>query len=392
MWVVTGTGTPAAGGYPVAIFQHGLGRQKEDGFLIANTLASQTASEQASAPDPAGWAVVMIDLPLHGSRASDLVNNTTGAPCADIDPHAVDCTDGTCVTHGTMTAPCDGKQDSSGTGFLGVNLFATRDNFRQATIDQLTLIRAIQKEGRPGGALPVLDGTRIAYIGQSLGGITGGNLAAYVTPADMKRMVLNVAGGGLVNNILPNTVPEISSQLFAGLALTGNCMLRDSSHPEQGCLDTPAFRQFLIIGQWILDPGDPLANTIGVKDDIPGRMPITPDRVLIQMSKPDLVVANVSTEALARGLYGSMPGPGDNLQIYDFTHTMASTRGTGCHGFLLGPLCGRCDHAVATDGLVDNLCNSIGAQQQAANFIATGRIGGQIPTDVQGFPCASTCN
>jgi hypothetical protein len=385
LWVITGTGTPAATGYPIAIFQHGLGRQKEDAFLIANTLAGQT-----SATDGAGWAVVAIDLPFHGARASDVFNNMTGQPC-DVDPHEIDCARGRCVLHGTMTAPCDGKQDSSGSGFLGVNLFATRDNFRQATIDQLTLIRALQKEARPGGALPFLDATRIGYIGQSLGSITGANLAAYVSPTEVQHMAFNVGGGGLVNNILTRTVPEIAAPLFAGLAQTGSCTLKDPMNPTLGCLDTPGFRQFLIIGQWVLDPGDPLANSIGVKNDLPGRMPLGSDRILFQMSKPDLVVSNQSTDALTRALY-PMPngsnGAGDNLQIYDFTKTTASTRGTGCHGFLLGPLCGQCDHPDLSSNLFDALCHSLGAQQQAAKFVATGMIGPAVPHDVEGQPCA----
>jgi hypothetical protein len=376
MWVVVGTGTPAAGRYPVAIFQHGLGSQKETGFYIANTFASTGLTN-----DPAGWATVMIDLPFHGSRASDLIHNDTGQPC-NVDPADVVCGPapglprGQCIDKNTMQAPCDGKQDPSGTGFLGLNLFATRDNFRQGTIDQLTLIRALEEESKPGRALDYLDGTRIGYVGQSLGGITGGNLAAYATSQDLKAVVLNVPGGGLVQNILVNTVPEISAPLFAGLNQAGVCQFNDPADPGKGCVDSAGYRQFKVLAQWVLDPGDPLANTIGVKDDLPGRMPIGVAKVLMQMSKPDPVVPNVSAYALATGYGFKIDGTDPHFEIYDFTNAPAAHVGSGCHAFLLAPICGQC--------LFDNLCQSLGAQLQAAEFIDTE--GATIGPEVRTIP------
>lgn len=386
IWVIEPAGTPPAGGFPTVIFQHGLGQQKEDGFLLANTMANTGM----------GWATVMMDFPFHGARASDLIDNATGVPCVDgnglpnVDPADVVCDPST----GMCQGGCDGMQDPSATGLLSSNLFGVRDNFRQGTIDQLTLIRTLQEEGKAGGALDKLDGTRLGYIGQSLGGIAGGNLAAYAGPNDLESLVINVGGGSLIT-ILLNTVPQISAPLFGALAQAGVCDLVEPGNPASGCKDTAAFRQFLLIAQWVLDPGDPYGTSIGVVgQDRPG-LDLGPDKVLIQMSRPDLVVNNQATLLLGLS-YGRdldltmMPfaSNDDRFQIYDFSELGEATMGSGCHGWLLAPTCGRVDMNGAPD-LPDVLCNTIGAQQQAAGFIDSSgdNVPPQRPAQVSGIPC-----
>lgn len=373
IWVVTATGTVPQSGFPIAIFQHAIGANKETGFYIANALARR------------GWATVLIDLPFHGSRASDLVTNATGAPCP-IDPSQVVCTStASCVRRGTTTPACDGLQDPSGTGFLSANLFATRDNLRQATIDHLTLLRALRLEARASGALSDLDGSRIGFIGQSLGGVTAANLAAYVTESELEGIVVNVSGGGLVNNILLSTIPQISTPLFLGLAQAGACELRNPQDPTQGCKDTPAFRQFQIIGQWVLDPGDPLANAVGASTQLPMRpQPFGAGKVLLQVAQPDPVFSNASSRALASAFGFRTDGTDDHYQIYDFATLPSATQGSGCHPFLLAPVCGRC--------LIDTICQTVGAQTQAAGFIDSGAT--TIESKVSnafGFNCDNPC-
>lgn len=390
-WVVTGTGTPAAAGYPVVMFQHGLGSVKEAGFYMANTLASNRMV------DPAGWAMVMMDLPFHGERASDLINNTTQQPCPAVDPNNIACTDPDgpgpqpVACTGVMGAEtCDGRQDPSGTGFLGVNLFATRDNFRQATVDQLTLLRAIRAESAPGGALDHLDTTRIGYIGQSLGSITGANLAAYSTPEELTGMALNVGGGGLVNNVLLKTVPQIAAPLYFALSQIGICTLNVPGNPAAGCQDTPNFRRFRVVAQWILDPGDPLATSVGAVREIEmGRTPFGSENLHMQMSLPDPVVSNEASIDLARSLFASEGGEeSDSFTTFDFSALPNATVGSGCHSFLLAPVCGRC--------LTDNICNSLGAQVEATSFVTFGR---RLTTaernaavqQATGFDCNNPC-
>lgn len=381
-WVVRGTvpngTTVPAEGYPVAIFQHGLGQIKESGFYIANTLARINGNTNQ------GWATVLMDLPFHGARASDVTRNVNGTeiPCVDqttmlpnVNPNDVTCDFQTKV----CTGGCDGTQDASGTGFLSTNVFSARDNFRQSTIDQLTLLRAIQQESGPGGALEFLDGSRVGYIGQSLGAITGGNFAAYTTPDEIDAAVLNV-GGGSLTTILINTVPQISAGLFAALAQAGVCEFKVANDPTSGCKPTPAFNQFLLTAQWALDPGDPLGTSINVTKA--GGFGV--DNVLMQMSLPDPVVTNLATYALAYSGYGIAPG-NERLQIYDFSALPNARVQSGCHGFILAPICGEC--------LVDTLCNTLGAQEQAARFLESDAadIASARPLQVAGFPCENAC-
>jgi pimeloyl-ACP methyl ester carboxylesterase len=368
------TPAAAAGAVPVGIFQHGLGRAKEDGFYFANTYAA------------AGWATVLMDLPFHGMRASDLVNNATNVPCLANapDPDMVQC-----AADGTCTNGCDGTRDASASGFLSANVFASRDNFRQATVDHLTLLRTLQAEGTMNGQLAFLDGTRIGYAGQSLGAITGGNLAAYAP--ELRAAALNVGGGGLTNLLL-TTVPQISAPLFAALEQAGVCQFVREGDPTSGCRPTPAFRQFLVLAQTALDPGDPLATSIGVLRPHNGAQPIGADKMLIQMAIPDPVVPNGTSRALANAYGFSLTDNSatSRFQTYDFG---TATPGN-CHGFILAPLerCGGQDQAPGIGRVTAAICTTLGAQQQAVRFIGSGgsMIGSRIGTLPPGLPLS--CN
>lgn len=373
VWILEGNGPgPADGnGRPAAIVQHGLGSQKEAGFLIANTLTGvYEGSVQYAGGTPGDhgdWATILMDLPFHGSRASDIARNVGGAeiPCTDatgvpnVDPADVTCDPQT----GMCAGGCDGVQDSSGTGFLSTNVFGARDNFRQSQIDHLTLLYTLEQEGQAGGVLDgMIDGENVGYIGQSLGGITGGNLAA-VAPDNLQTSVLNVAGGSLTT-ILLNTVPQISAGLFVALNAAGVCDYVEAGNPISGCQDTPGFRQFLLTAQWALDPGDPLAASVNVHGNYGS------ENILMQMVSPDPVVTNISSFFLA-GAYGFLPA-GDtnplsnNFNVYDMSNIPAAQSGSGCHGFIFAPIggAGACGECVN-----DALCNTIGAQLQALSFL-----------------------
>jgi hypothetical protein len=382
VWVIEPNGTPPAEGWPVVMFQHGIGQFKETGFYLANSMANL------------GIATVLMDLPLHGSRASDLamlVDTPLGpqeVPCTDangipnIDPADVMCDPAT----GMCQGGCDGVRDSSATGFLSTNLFGTRDNLRQATIDQLALIDAIQEASMTGGPLERLDGTSIGYIGQSLGAITGGNLAAYAD--GLGASVLNVGGGDWVT-ILEQTVPQISAPLFVGLANAGVCTLINPANPGEGCVRNAAYLEFLNTLRWILEPADPVPLSQAVPDGL------GLDNVLIQMATDDPVVPNAATALLAAsyGLAdldlrtGTATPTSDRFQIYDFTALPQSRIGSGCHGWILQPTCGGFDMNGDLD-VADALCNSIGAQLQAGEFLLNQMsVADQRPATVSGIPC-----
>ncbi|MBI2374468.1 MAG: Ig-like domain-containing protein [Deltaproteobacteria bacterium] len=361
--IPAGSSTVAEAATPVVIFQHGLGQYKEQMLAVANSFAAR------------GFATVAIDAPDHGARTGDILQIVNGqpAPCPEIDPESVTCP----LTFDpanpqACTGGCDGSRDPSGTGFLSLNVFASRDNFRQFTVDQLTLLNTLRTESQAGGVLQFLGADqKVGYAGQSLGGISGANFAAYAPEAS--GVVVNVGGGSLARMgfALPG---RFSVPLFYGpLVQAGICTPKDPANLAAGCVDNPAFRQFMVSAQWVLDPGDPLANTIAITDSHNGIPALGADKVLIQMVKPDGVVANFTTLALGRALGFD---PDDNsatshFQTYDFT----STGAVDCHGFLLDPSCTLPD-------LETGLCYSLGAQEQAARFIDNGSIGGRVKTDL----------
>lgn len=184
---------------PVVVFGHGVKTSRELVYLVANTLAEN------------GYAVFAIDFPYHGARAIC----TRHSDCAG----DAWCTDrGACRSAGddegrlrTVEAPewmWPGGPSyplTSGRAFLELDDFrATRAHFAQALVDLMQSVRVIQgadwHEATNGYRL---DGEDITYVGVSLGGIIGADLAA-VEP-EIDTYVLNAAGGEFLH-LIQNSV------------------------------------------------------------------------------------------------------------------------------------------------------------------------------------------
>ena len=157
--------TKPAAGWPIVIFQHGITRNRTDMFAIAGTLAAQ------------GFAVIAIDAPLHGltDKTNPFFHNQllTGSPAAGLmtgeRTFDLDCREQPSGAPGP-----DGKIDASGTYFINLqSLLTSRDNLRQATSDLMELTRAIPAMSFDGNPTGDFDGSRIEFVGQSLGSIIG---------------------------------------------------------------------------------------------------------------------------------------------------------------------------------------------------------------------------
>ena len=113
-------------GWPVAIFQHGLTRNRTDALFMADAFAQ------------AGFVVVSIDLPLHGlvpsNPLSPIFRQAGKELTFDLD-----------VSNNSTLAPGpDGQIDGSGQNFVNLSsLLTTRDNLRQGAVDLLALTRAL---------------------------------------------------------------------------------------------------------------------------------------------------------------------------------------------------------------------------------------------------------
>jgi len=288
MIIVVPKGT---GPFPVVIFQHGLTRTKMDALAIADTYAA------------AGLATISMDLPLHGDRAGDYMNNSTGEMVPD------------------------GVLDPSGA--LAINLKSmrtTRDNIRQGIVDQMALVRTLQAGvDYTGDQIPDLAPMNFVYTGQSLGGIAGTILMG-VEPA-VKTAVLNVPGG-MISQLLINS-PTFAPIINAGLAAEGL---------EPGTSD---YNQFFLMFQTVIDSADPINYAPYI---LSGTVSGVEKYVLMQEAIGDTVVPNLATDMLARamgpsfpqvnpvvapifGMATADPGVANGLFQYD----------TPNHGFLLSP-------------------------------------------------------
>lgn len=273
--IVLPKGPVPADGFPVVVFQHGLGGSRHDVLNIAEPIAAQ------------GYALVAIDAVGHGSRydATDSGNNL-----------------GSKTDFSGDRSLRDGFGDDVGLSayvefFEGfTNLSAVRDAIRQSTLDvsrAAMLVRSapnLAALSAPYGTAPRLDPTRVAYLGESFGTIIGTNLAA-IEPS-IGLYVLNVPGGGLVDHIVPNS-PEVGAlalpfaeQLYR---TTGQI---DRFHPLVGML------------QAIFDGADSLTFARHVlRDRFVVENAYIGDRHIVCIEvMNDEAMPNQATEALARGL------------------------------------------------------------------------------------------
>jgi hypothetical protein len=400
---------PAAGapptGYPVTLFGHGLTRDRTDAFGMSASLAA------------AGNVMVAIDEAWHGDRntctgfgallaaggappaaAQDLfacVNPNPAAPTQicnpaghcelanrgdssllACDPTAIDA-DKVCMLGGQGHCAPDSKCEGGAfaTSFSGVpiagwnlinlqNFFATRDNFRQQVISNAQLARVASNTatgnlGQQAGGI-TLDGTKISYAGQSLGGIMGSLYSA--SAPEVRNAALNVPGGGLTNIILTSPAfVQLRDAFLGGLEAQG---------VE---INSPLYDTFLGIVQWIIDPADPLnAGPYLVRDSRTG--PFDPvnhplanngstRRGFIQWIADDQVVPNPTTVDLIQSVLadptadGVSVTPSTNVPRFWAKQFPSSGTPANNHGFLLGTA----GAATAQQ-----------AQGQIANFIAGG--------------------
>jgi hypothetical protein len=378
------------GGYPVTIFGHGFTRSRGDMIGIANALAQ------------AGQITIATDVLFHGERTSCTGSGlSTGAAnddaiCADSNTMRCDgaVPQGLCVLKNTdARAQCapgpegDGFCTQAGQGrcapdlrcqaadfkraadqtpeksghniFSLVNFFATRDNFRQQVIDLAQLVRAIKNPTLAARSVPI-DGNRIGYIGQSLGGILG-TLFNAVSP-DTTNVVLNVPGGALPQIIL--TAPSFKSARDSLLAVLATQGLKPGM---------AAFDQFVGVIQWILDPADPANLGYRLTHGIDVNGALTPNanrKAFIQFIEGDLTVPNISNFALVRAAANRTFAPQAPpafgcqapLSCYGFFEQVDGFNTTTMppesrHGFLL-----------TRTALTPK------AQRQAATFLATGAV------------------
>jgi hypothetical protein len=251
------SGTAPAAGWPLVIFQHGITGQKEQVIAVAGSLTA------------AGYAVVAIDLPLHGALA--VSGHTSGSVW--------------------------------GQDFMAVGApLATRSNIQQAAFNLNRLEFALRTGGFATlGIIPTATGSvNVKYVGLSLGSIVGayylaGNTTLATTGypytqttlnGDMKGF-LSVPGGRLA--YLMRNSPAFSGSINAGLLAVGISQ------------NTPTYHNFFQVTQSVVDPVDPATMTSPLATGLPSRLS---GRIAIQEAVGDLVIPNDNTRYLGNALGG----------------------------------------------------------------------------------------
>ena len=229
---VTGLTKPASG-WPVVIYQHGITSDRSSLLGIADRL------------NMAGYAVVAIDLPLHGLTdfASDPLGGLlfTGYQDGGVRERTFGLDN---VNNTTSLLGGDTIADSSGAHFINLSSLRTqRDNLRQAAADLFALKKVLADNLEVDGVVDDdLDGTDVHFVGISLGSIVGTSFAA-LEPS-LSTVSLNVPGAGIPRFL--EASPAFGPTVIGDLALAGVI---------QG---TPEFDQFMWAAQTATDTSDPL--------------------------------------------------------------------------------------------------------------------------------------
>jgi hypothetical protein len=311
------------GGWPVAIVQHGITRNRSDALAISDGFAD------------ACFIVASIDLPLHG-----ITDTTSPLYCDATKPQCIGATERTfnvdLVNNTSGAAVSDGVIDASGTHMINLTSPRTsRDNLRQGEADQITFTKSVQTLAiAPGTPLPAgpvgVNPTRISFVGQSLGAIVG---AAHVHFADDLATVTVESPGGVLTKLLLDSA-TFGPRISAGVAASA---VRDSYSYNL------FFRDF----QAAVDSGDPINH---IKDAVT----MHPTHLIKVVN--DAVVPNNSTDRLIaagglrklKTLGPNAVGPGNGGYAF-FTQ--------GAHGSMFSP--------------TPSLAATIEMQSQAIKFAAT---------------------
>jgi hypothetical protein len=277
-------GTAPAGGWPLVIFQHGINHSKEDVLAVGGALTA------------AGFAVVAMDLPLHGELA--FPGHSTGTVWGQ--------------DFIALGAPLAGRANIQQAAF---NLHRL-----ELTVATPSFNPALSAQGFAAlGANAPNPAIKPRYVSLSLGSIVGayylaGNTTLSTTAgappytqaslgADMKGLLNTV--GGRITYLLRDS-PDFGPSVNAGLAAKG--ILPGS----------PSYQQFLLLTQTVVDPADPATMTTPLPnfqsaDLLPSRLS---GRVLVQEATStrfdsagiavngDLVIPNSSTRYFGNALGG----------------------------------------------------------------------------------------
>ena len=287
--LVVPSGPEPPGGWPVAIFGHGFGDNKNSSpFVVASTLAH------------AGIATIAINVVGHGfGPAGTLtVNRGDGPPVTfSAGGRAVD-QDGNGTfdsTEGSSAEPPD-------------TIVSNRDGLNQTVIDLMRLVRTI-KAGVDvdGDGSPDLSRSRIYYFGQSFGGIYGTEMLG-VEP-NIGTGVVNVPGGSIIEiaRLSPTFRPLVELSLATRTpallnggvdGFTEDIPLRGQAPVTSPAPGAMAIQEVIDDTEWVSQSSNPVAWAPHLRlDPLAG---VGSKHVIVQFARGDQTVPNPTATALIR--------------------------------------------------------------------------------------------
>ncbi|HYL10951.1 MAG TPA: hypothetical protein VEU31_09455 [Candidatus Acidoferrales bacterium] len=281
------SGPRPANGWPVAIFGHGFGDNKNNSPLaVASVLAHN------------GIATIAINAVGHGFGAAGTltVMRLLGPVVLSAGGRGVD-QNGDGIIDSTEGLFATGAETD----------LASRDGLEQTVADLMQVVRAIQGGVHVDGSGVALDPSRIYYFGQSLGGIYG-TVFLGIEP-DVHAGVPNVPGGSLTDIarlspafrpllglFLAGRVPSLIN--VGGLNFDDNMPLRNQPPVINGVPGAIDIQVFEDRGNWLQQSADPVAWAPFVR-----MTPLRgegPKNVIIQFAFGDETVPNPTCTALIR--------------------------------------------------------------------------------------------
>lgn len=231
---------PTAPNGKLVIFQHGITGQKEQVVAVAGALTGQ------------GYAVIAIDLPLHGQLSP---------------------------THGLSPGDSAGvikqKQALWGQDFMAIGApLATRSNIQQAAFNLNRLELTLKTGGFALAGIAAAPPTEIKFAGLSLGAIVGtyylaGNTSLNTAgslpyPYNQTTLSSDMKGflsvpGARTAYLIQNS-PAFGPSVNAGLAAKGIVT------------GSPTYHNFFQVTQSVVDPVDPATMTTPLGTGLPSRL------------------------------------------------------------------------------------------------------------------------
>jgi hypothetical protein len=280
-------------GWPVAIFGHGFGDNKNNSpFAVAATMANH------------GIATIAINVVGHGfGAAGTLTVNSNGASVTfAAGGRGIDQNGNTVIdsTEGSSAAPPNG-------------IVSSRDGLRQTVADLIQLVRVLQVGmDVDGDGVADLDPGRIYYFGQSFGGIYGTKFIA-VEP-DVRAGVPNVPGGSIIEIVrlsptfrpllgiaLASRVPSLSNAGPLAPPLWGfqeSIPLRDDAAVTAPAAGAMPIQEVIDNTEWVSQAGNPVAYAPHLRKIPLDGVPTRP--FIIQSAKGDTTVPNPTASAIVR--------------------------------------------------------------------------------------------